>query len=160
MIRFERSMDFLKMGHTLSLTNNISCDRLYHRIKAELFDAQDLFLSAIESYQEVLSRKLYKDEHDHVNILLRMHRLYKSSGEEEKALLNLEKADKTNNDIKPRNMLMFLKLKLMLIIHFSKDQIHIALEIIAFTLNEVKGIELNKDEKKIEVLIRVSLKLL
>lgn len=124
------------------MNHHITCVRLktlYFKIKAELFDEQNLYLSAIESYQEFLDNKLYEDEREHVELLLRVHDLLKSACELEKSLQTLETADLLNNSIQPRNMAMFLKLKLMLINQYSKDQIHRAFEVIVVTLRDIKG---------------------
>jgi hypothetical protein len=118
-----------------------------------LNDAQEFYLSAIESYQTLVDNKLYKDETDHVEILIRIHRLYKSSCELDKSLVILEKADAVNNSAKPRNMLLFLRLKLILI--NTLEPMDRALNIAECTLNEIKNVELTREEKNRELLIRV-----
>jgi tetratricopeptide (TPR) repeat protein len=145
------------MGNSLSKSRYVvsaGLKGMYYRVKAELNDVQDLYLSAIECYQELLDTKLYQDEKDHSDILIRLHRLYKSSGQAEQSMAVLEKADLVNSSAKPRNMLMFLRVKLLLINNLETNQINRALDIAERTLNDIKKIELSREEKQKELLIR------
>ena len=148
--KYEKANEYLRMGRKNSPDQ---LKGMYYRIKAELNDAQEFYLSAIESYQTLVDNKLYKDETDHVEILIRIHRLYKSSCELDKSLVILEKADAVNNSAKPRNMLLFLRLKLILI--NTLEPMDRALNIAECTLNEIKNVELTREEKNRELLIRV-----
>ena len=122
---------------------------------AELFDSQNLYLLALEKYSSILEQKLYTDENDHLEILLRMNQISGLSGEMEKSLMYLKMANELNDSLNPRDISKTLKLKILLINQVCKEDVNHALEIAESTLNTLKYKSLNGDELNFSISLGV-----